>query len=73
MPTNGSIDLSSMALFAGAALSLASATVASQVALGLGAMFALAAAIVSMRRFILTVDNGAIPISNRADEAASSC
>jgi MFS transporter, DHA2 family, multidrug resistance protein len=54
-------------------LSLASATFAPRVALGLGALFALAAAIVSMQRLIPTVDIGPIPFSNRAEEGTSSC
>jgi MFS transporter, DHA2 family, multidrug resistance protein len=61
------------ALLVATLLSMTSATVAPRVALVLGALFALAAAIVSMRRLIPAVDNGPIQFSDRAEEGASSC
>ena len=61
------------ALLVATLLSLASAIVAPQVALFLGALFALAAGIVSMRRLIQTVDTGAIQLSNRSEKGTSQC
>ena len=61
------------ALLVATLLSVASATVAPRVALVLGAMFALAAGIVSMRSLIPIVGNGSIQISDRTEEGTSSC
>ena len=61
------------ALFVATLLSVVSATVAPRVALALGALFALAAGIVSMQRLNPTGDIGTITSSNRAEEGASSC
>ena len=61
------------ALLVATLLSLASATLAPRIALGLGAMFALAAGIVSMRGAFPTVDIGSIQFSNRAEEGTSQC
>ena len=61
------------ALLVATLLSLASATLAPRVALGLGALFALAAGVVSMRRLIPTVDIGSIRFSDQTEEGASSC
>jgi DHA2 family multidrug resistance protein-like MFS transporter len=61
------------ALLVATLLSVASASLAPRVALGLGALFALAASIVSMRRFIPTIDIGAIQFSNCAEKRTSQC